>query len=65
VYAEGCGGGTPDYFAARHVPEASCPQPRAAPQFVDPTPELPGRPVFPGQAREPRPEDFITPDERR
>jgi penicillin-binding protein 1A len=61
VLAEGCGGGTPDYFAARHVPEASCPRYEASPQFVDPTPELPGRPVFPGQKREPRPEDFITP----
>ena len=65
VLAEGCGGGTPDYFSARHVPEASCPQRQAAPEFVDPTPELPGRPVFPGQKREPRPEDFITPGERR
>jgi penicillin-binding protein 1A len=67
VLAEGCGGGTPDYFAAAHVPEARCPQPEAAPEFVDPTPELPGRPVFPGQKREPRPEDFITPgaEERR
>ncbi|HEX2080252.1 MAG TPA: PBP1A family penicillin-binding protein [Longimicrobium sp.] len=63
VLAEGCGGGTPDYFAARHVPDGSCPQPSAEPQFVDPTPELPGRPVFPGQKREPRPEDFITPGE--
>ncbi|HEU0299186.1 MAG TPA: hypothetical protein VFR37_07020, partial [Longimicrobium sp.] len=63
VLSEECGGGTPDYFAARHVPEGSCPQPSAEPQFVDPTPELPGRPVFPGQKREPRPEDFITPGE--
>ena len=67
VLAEGCGGGTPDYFAAKHVPEASCPRYEAAPEFVDPTPELPGRPVFPGQKREPRPEDFVTPgaEERR
>jgi penicillin-binding protein 1A len=67
VLAEGCGGGTPDYFAAKHVPEAGCPQYEASPEFVDPTPELPGRPVFPGQKREPRPEDFVTPDaeERR
>ena len=49
-------GGTPDYFAARHVPEAegcaSLPE-----RFVDPTPELPGRPVFPGQ----NPLDFARP----
>jgi penicillin-binding protein 1A len=67
VLAEGCGGGTPDYFSAKHVPEAGCPRYDASPEFVDPTPELPGRPVFPGQKREPRPEDFVTPDaeERR
>ncbi|HEU4885234.1 MAG TPA: PBP1A family penicillin-binding protein [Longimicrobium sp.] len=65
VLSAECGGGEFDYFAAKHVPEASCPQPSAAPEFVDPTPELPGRPVFPGQKREPRPEDFITPDAER
>jgi penicillin-binding protein 1A len=54
-------GGTLDYFAARHAPGASCPQPSAGDGFVDPTPELPGRPVFPGQARVPRPEDYVNP----
>ena len=65
VLSEDCPGGTPDFFAARHVPQGSCPQPAAEPRFVDPTPELPGRPVFPGQKKEPRPEDFITPGEGR
>ncbi|HEX5869324.1 MAG TPA: PBP1A family penicillin-binding protein, partial [Longimicrobium sp.] len=65
VLSAECGGGTPDFFAARHAPAGSCPQPSAEPQFVDPTPELPGRPVFPGQKREPRPEDFITPGAER
>jgi penicillin-binding protein 1A len=64
VLAEDCGGGSPDLFAARHVPEAGCPRYEPpAPVFVDPTPELPGRPVFPGQPRVPRPEDFVTPGE--
>ena len=63
VMAEGCGGGTPDFFSARHLPEAVCPRRASTPSimFVDPTPELPGRPVFPGQPRVPRPEDFVTP----
>jgi penicillin-binding protein 1A len=65
VLSAECGGGTPDYFAARHAPAGSCPQRSSTPEFVDPTPELPGRPVFPGQKREPRPEDFITPDAER
>jgi hypothetical protein len=40
-----------------------CPRRESTPSvmFVDPTPELPGRPVFPGQPRVPRPEDFVTP----
>ncbi|HEV2735486.1 MAG TPA: PBP1A family penicillin-binding protein [Longimicrobiaceae bacterium] len=55
------GGGYTDYFAARFAPEASCQAPRALPDLmVDPTPHLPGRPVFPGQARVPRPEDIVT-----
>ncbi|HEX8906551.1 MAG TPA: penicillin-binding transpeptidase domain-containing protein, partial [Longimicrobiaceae bacterium] len=55
-------GGTVDYFAARYAPEPSCPAPRNdEPQFIDPTPELPGRPVFPGQPRVPRPEDYVNP----
>lgn len=65
VLSAECGGGSPDYFAAKHAPAGSCPQPSVEQQFVDPTPELPGRPVFPGQKREPRPEDFVTPDAER
>jgi membrane carboxypeptidase/penicillin-binding protein len=64
VLAEDCGGGEPDLFAARHVPAGECPRYEPPPTiFVDPTPELPGRPVFPGQPRVPRPEDFVTPGE--
>jgi penicillin-binding protein 1A len=56
------GGGTTDYFAARYAPEATCEAPAVRTEtFVDPTPELPGRPVFPGQPRVPQPEDFIKP----
>ncbi|MFL5384412.1 MAG: penicillin-binding protein 1A [Longimicrobiaceae bacterium] len=62
VLSASCGwGGVEDYFAARFAPEPSCPQRAVEPQFVDPTPELPGRPVFPGQPRVPRPEDIIGP----
>ena len=65
VLSAECGGGTPDFFAAKHAPAGSCPQRATTPEFVDPTPELPGRPVFPGQKREPSPEDFITPGAER
>jgi penicillin-binding protein 1A len=55
-------GGEIDYFAAKFAPEPSCPEPVShEPVFVDPTPELPGRPVFPGQKKVPRPEDFVKP----
>ena len=54
-------GGASDYFAAKHAPAPSCEAPAIPERFVDPTPELPGRPVFPGQPREPRPEDFVRP----
>jgi penicillin-binding protein 1A len=64
VLAADCAyGGAIDYFAAKHAPAPSCPQRRSAPQFVDPTPELPGRPVFPGQKKVPRPEDFVQPQQ--
>ncbi len=54
------GGGQTDYFAARFAPEATCTAPAPLPErYVDPTPELPGRPVFPGQPRVPQPGDFI------
>ncbi|HEX5727543.1 MAG TPA: PBP1A family penicillin-binding protein [Longimicrobiaceae bacterium] len=64
VIASDCpyGGGTTDYFARKHAPEATCIEPEPLPErFVDPTPELPGRPVFPGQPRVPRPEDYVRP----
>ncbi|HKP74625.1 MAG TPA: PBP1A family penicillin-binding protein [Longimicrobiaceae bacterium] len=62
VLSASCGyGGVEDYFAAKFAPEPSCPQRVEEPQFVDPTPELPGRPVFPGQPQAPRPEDIIGP----
>jgi penicillin-binding protein 1A len=63
--AEDCpwaGGGYTDLFAARFAPEPTCEAPTVLPdRFVDPTPHLPGRPVFPGQPRVPRPEDVIGP----
>jgi len=62
VLSEECGGGEADLFAAKHVPEAGCPYTGPAEMmYIDPTPELPGRPVFPGQPRVPRPEDLIKP----
>ena len=47
------GGTYTDYFVARYAPEPQCvaPPPRLPERFVDPTPELPGVPVFPGQPR--------------
>jgi len=62
VLSADCYGGTLDYFAARFVPAPECPTSRPVEgELVDPTPELPGRPVFPGQPRVPRPEDFVNP----
>jgi penicillin-binding protein 1A len=61
VLAEGCPGGTPDLFVRRFAPAPSCPRYEPVDEFVDPTPELPGRPVFPNQPRVPRPEDFVNP----
>jgi penicillin-binding protein 1A len=55
------GGGETDYFAAAYAPAATCEAPALPDRFVDPTPELPGRPVFPGQPRVPQPGDFIRP----
>ena len=49
-----------DYFPAAFAPEPGCDTP-TVPKLVDPTPELPGRPVFPGQPRVPRPEEFVNP----
>jgi penicillin-binding protein 1A len=63
ILAASCSyGGTEDMFAARYAPAPSCPT--RAPSsggFVDPTPELPGRPIFPDQPRVPQPEDFVNP----
>lgn len=47
------GGAYTDYFAASVAPVPGCDAP-PEPTFVDPTPELPGRPVFPGQPRVPQ-----------
>ncbi|HEV2131525.1 MAG TPA: PBP1A family penicillin-binding protein [Longimicrobiaceae bacterium] len=53
-----------DYFLASAAPAPGCddPEPR---EWVDPTPHLPGRPVFPGQPRVPAPEEYIEPPSRR
>jgi penicillin-binding protein 1A len=56
-----------DFFLASAAPAPGCEPPAYDPQeWVDPTPHLPGRPVFPGQPRVPRPEDFtdLQPRER-
>lgn len=53
------GGVYTDYFVASAAPTPGCEAPRPVDPFVDPTPHLPGRPVFPGQPRVPRPEDYI------
>jgi membrane carboxypeptidase/penicillin-binding protein len=63
VLAEDCPGGTPDLFVRRFAPAPQCPR-YEYDEFVDPTPELPGRPVFPNQPRVPRPEDFVNPPAR-
>lgn len=56
------GGDYTDYFAARYAPEPTCDAPVRQPSddmLVDPTPWLPGRPVFPGQPRVPVSGDFV------
>ncbi|MBW3629272.1 MAG: PBP1A family penicillin-binding protein [Gemmatimonadetes bacterium] len=45
-----------DYFVVSAAPAPGC---EAPDPFRDPNPELPGRPVFPGQPRVPRAEDFL------
>jgi penicillin-binding protein 1A len=50
-----------DFFLASAAPVPGCEPPEVEPRYVDPTPQLPGRPVFPGQPRVPRPEDFLDP----
>jgi penicillin-binding protein 1A len=45
-----------DDFVASAAPTPGC---EAPPVMVDPTPHLPGRPLYPGQPRVPRPEDYI------
>jgi penicillin-binding protein 1A len=54
-----------DFFLASAAPTPGCDAPVNTGEFVDPTPQLPGRPVFPGQPRVPRPEDFIEPQAPR
>jgi penicillin-binding protein 1A len=49
-----------DYFLASSAPTPGCEPPEES-EWVDPTPHLPGRPVFPGQPRVPREEDFLEP----
>jgi penicillin-binding protein 1A len=61
VLSADCPGGTTDLFVRRYAPAPDCPRPDPSDLFVDPTPELPGRPVFPGQPRVPFPEDFVNP----
>lgn len=56
------GGGTyTDYFVARFAPEATCEPPPLPERFVDPTPHLPGAPVFPGQPRPTYPGNPVLP----
>jgi penicillin-binding protein 1A len=65
VLSSTCGvGGVEDYFSARYLPEPGCPQGSDATLFVDPTPELPGRPVFPGQKQVPQPQDILGPTQQ-
>jgi penicillin-binding protein 1A len=45
-----------DYFVGAAAPEPGCEPPQL---WHDPQPHLPGRPVFPGQPRVPRPPDYI------
>jgi penicillin-binding protein 1A len=54
--------GVNDMFAQRHLPEPTCPRPEPLPdRMVDPTPWLPGRPVFPGQPQVPTEADIVEP----
>lgn len=48
-------GSVVDYFVGGAAPEPGC----EPPELRDPQPYLPGRPVFPGQPRIPRPEDYL------
>ena len=47
-----------DYFVASAAPEEGCEAPELQ-LHRDPTPWLPGRPVFPGEPRVPRPDDYL------
>ncbi len=51
-----------DYFLASAAPAPGCEPPD---EWVDPTPHLPGRPVFPGEPRLPSPADYVDPPPRR
>jgi penicillin-binding protein 1A len=55
-------GGEEDLFARRHLPASGCPRPEPLPDiYVDPTPWLPGRPVFPGRPQVPTEDDIVHP----
>jgi 1A family penicillin-binding protein len=69
IYAMDCAyvGGYVDIFAAAYAEPSPCvPPPVQTDSFIDPTPELPGRPVFPGQPRVPSAEELepVTPGNR-
>jgi penicillin-binding protein 1A len=51
-----------DEFVATAAPTPGCEYPT---YLSDPTPHLPGRPVYPGQPRVPRPEDFVAPSSQQ
>nr|MDQ3388521.1 hypothetical protein [Gemmatimonadota bacterium] len=67
--AENCpwgGGGYTDYFAARFAPQPGCEAPQPLPdRHVDPTPELPGRPIFPGEPAPPPQGEARPPSQER
>jgi penicillin-binding protein 1A len=53
------GGSYTDVFVAGAAPEPTCQMPE---RRVDPTPQLPGTPIFPGQRRGvPRPDQYVNP----
>lgn len=64
VVTEDCpywGGTYTDFFVARFAPAPTCEPPPLPERFVDPTPHLPGAPVFPGQPRPTYPGNPVLP----
>jgi hypothetical protein len=64
IYALDCPyvGGYVDVFSAAFAEPLPCEAPpMPVDSFIDPTPELPGRPIFPGQPRVPQPDDYVKP----